>query len=171
MLHRPATPEDLAAIRDLQIDSWRRAYAGILPDAFLGREVETILGDRWQALPGPHWIVDTMWDGGALAGFVTVDRLKGPGAYVDNLHVVAAAQGRGVGRILMARAARQLAGETVPRLWLTVIRENEKARSFYRGIGGAEGPEQAETLYGQPIVTLPVEWADLPALADLAAAR
>ncbi len=163
----PATPDDLHALRDLHIDSWRRAYRGMVSDAFLKDGVVAALGRRWQSFPEPHWIVETARENGRLAGFVTVDRHKGPGAYVDNLHVAARAQGRGLGRLLMARAAAILAGEGVARLWLTVIRENAQARAFYRAIGGEEGPGQPDDLFGEPIVSLPVAWSDLPALAAL----
>ena len=171
MILRPATDADLVAVRELQIASWRRAYRGILPDAFLGAPVAKVLADRWAALPGPHWIVETAWDGGRLAGFVSVDRSHDGGAYVDNLHVAAAAQGRGAGRALMASAAATLSAEGHAALWLTVIRENRAARQFYRRLGGVEGAERAETLFGQPIVSLPVTWTDLDRLARCAARR
>lgn len=158
---------DLDALRDLHIDSWRRAYRGMVSDSFLARGVESALGARWAEMPGAHWIVETARADGRLAGFVTVDRQKGPGAYVDNLHVADWAQGRRLGRILMARAAAILSHEGVARLWLTVIRENTQARRFYRGIGGIEGAEQSASLFGEPIVSLPVEWTDMAALAAL----
>ncbi len=167
---RPAAAADLPAIRDLQIASWQRAYRGILPDAFLAAEVPALLAGRWAALPGPHWIVGTAWRDGALAGFVSVDRDRTGGAYVDNLHVAAAAQGRGVGRALMAAAAGQLAREGHRRLWLTVVRENAQARGFYRRLGGREGPVAEELLYGQPVAAIPVMWRDLGLLARSRAA-
>ncbi len=164
---RPARPEDLPAIRDLQIASWRHAYAGLLPESFLETEVLDVLGERWARMPEPHWFVDTAWIGGALAGFVSVDRNRGPGAYVDNLHVARASQGHGAGRQLMAGAARRLEAEGAGRLWLTVIRENEGARAFYRRIGGQEGALDETLLYGQPVSILPVEWTDLARLGGL----
>ena len=163
-----ARAADLPAIRDLQVASWRRAYRGILPDAFLEDGVVAALSDRWASLPGKAWIVDTAWVGGALAGFISVDRGHGPGAYIDNLHVARDAQGRGVGKALVAGAAATLHGEGVARLWLTVIDRNARARAFYRRLGGAEGAMMPERLYGQPIRALPVEWTDLSALAALA---
>ncbi len=164
---RPATQADLGAIRDLQVDSWRGAYRGMLPDSFLQDEVVEVLSGRWAVLPGDSWIVDTAWDGDRLAGFISVDREKGPGAYVDNLHVAARAKGAGVGRRLMANAARALALDGVGRLWLTVIDENTPARGFYRRMGGRELQPFDELLYGQPVTAIPVEWNDLKALAAL----
>lgn len=167
----PARPDDLEPIRDLQIASWQDAYRGLLPDGFLDADVPRILGTRWAKYPGPGWIVTCAREDGRLLGFVTVDRGKGPGAYVDNLHVARAGRGRGIGRRLMADVAAQLAPAGVGRLWLTVIRENSAARGFYRAIGGVEGPQGREELYGQPVVTLPVEWRDLDRLAALGRGR
>jgi ribosomal protein S18 acetylase RimI-like enzyme len=165
---RPARPEDLPAIRDLQIASWRHAYAGLLPESFLQDEVTEVLGARWAHMPEPHWFVETAWAGETLAGFVSVDRKRGPGAYVDNLHVGRAAQGQGAGRQLMAAAARRLDAEGTRRLWLTVMEGNTGARAFYRRIGGQEGALDQTLLYGQPVSIRPVEWLDLAHLGGLA---
>ncbi|MDJ0629037.1 MAG: N-acetyltransferase [Rhodobacter sp.] len=165
---RPATQADLPAIRDLQIASWRRTYHGILPDTFLGAPVAEVLSRRWSEWPGPDWLIETAWDGAALVGFVAIDRAHAGGAYVDNLHVSAARQGRGIGRRLMSRAAHILARDGHATLWLTVIRENAATRAFYRRLGGTEGPDRHEELYGQPVTTRVIRWSDLPGLACLA---
>ncbi len=165
---RDATGADVAQIRDLQIASWRDAYRGLLPTAFLEGEVETVLGARWAALPDRGWDVLVVYEGARLAGFASVDLDRGQGAYVDNLHVADWARGRGVGRTLMAEAARRLLVLGVPMLWLTVMRENHAARAFYARIGGQERPGKEHLLYGNPVFSLPVEWPDLPRLAALA---
>ncbi len=163
---RPADTADLTAIRDLQIANWQGAYRGMVSDAFLERDVPEILARKWAELPGSDNLVLTAWDDD-LAGFVAVERSRPGGPYVDNLHVAEVARGRGIGRALMAEAARILSAEGSRTLWLTVIRENAPTRAFYRGIGGIEGPEQKDFLYGQGIVSLPVRWDDLSALAAL----
>ena len=99
---------------------------------------------------------------------VSVDRARDGGAYVDNLHVRTEAQGHGVGRRLMAAAARDVLDHGGETLWLTVIRENTQTRAFYRRIGGEEVAELEERLYGEAVATLKVRWVDLGALAALA---
>jgi len=165
---RPARESDLSAIRDLQIASWRRSYAGILPETFLQRDMVDVLSHRWSRLPGAHWIILTGLQGDDLQGFVTVDRTHAGGPYVDNLHVAQSAQGRGVGRALMAKVAQQLQGEGHQSLWLTVIVENDRARAFYRKIKGIEGAVQQELLYEHPVTTHPVHWKNLSGLAAFA---
>ncbi len=165
---RPARVKDLEAICALQVASWRRAYRGMVSDAFLGDPVVEVLGKRWAVLPGGAWVVDCVWQAEDLLGFVSVDRAHEGGPYVDNLHVAYHAQGQGIGRALMAGTAAQLVAEGQDSLWLTVIRENHPTRAFYARIGGAEGPAFPERLFGEPIHALPVRWNDLPALAAFA---
>ena len=162
---RPARAQDLDAICALHVASWRRAYRGMVSDDFLDAPVVEVLAKRWAVLPGADWIVDCIWQGEALLGFISVDRAHQGGPYVDNLHVAHRAQGQGIGRALMAGTAAQLLNEGHDTLWLTVIRENHPTRAFYRRIGGVEGPDYPERLYGEPIHALPVRWNDLPALA------
>jgi len=165
--YRPVGAADLPAIRDLQIDSWRRTYRGMLPDRFLKDEVEGALGARWAAMPGAAWVVESVWNGSRLAGFIAVDTEVAGGAYVDNLHVADWAQGQGLGRALMVRAAQAVAARGIGAMWLTVMRDNPGSRAFYRRIGGIEGPEQTQDLCGQLVHCLPVRWNDLSELTDL----
>lgn len=162
---RIATAQDLEAICKLQCASWRHAYRGMVPERFLTQDLDAVLGARWAALPGPGWTVLTAWASTRLVGFVAVDPARGGGAYVDNLHVAPDAHRQGVGRALMAQAAMHHVA--APKLWLTVIEANSPARGFYRRMGGIEGPAMTESLYGHTVVTRPVIWTDLAALAKL----
>lgn len=165
---RTATGDDLTAICDVQIASWRRAYHGLLPNDFLCDPVARVLADRWSALPGAAWLVDTAWISDRLAGFISVDRARAGGAYVDNLHVAHWAQGNGLGRMLMGRAALDVARKGGSAMWLTVMRDNHPTRAFYARLGGIEGAEQTEMLYGHSVRTFPVRWEDLSELAGFA---
>ena len=169
---RLGTPQDLTAIRDLQIASWQKAYQGILPAQFLTDNVPTILDQRWADWPGPDWRVFIACQGENLIGFLSLDLAHDGGGFVDNLHVAGAAQGAGVGRSLMVMAAQEVRHTGLDRLWLTVIRENEAARAFYSSIGGGEEPGADYDLFGQMVQAIPVAWTDkrLTVLADLARA-
>ncbi|MEL7117171.1 MAG: GNAT family N-acetyltransferase [Pseudomonadota bacterium] len=149
----------------LQTQSWQAAYRGMLPDTFLDAEVPGLLRERWSYWPGGDWRVETVWSAQFLLGFVSVDLAHAGGAYVDNLHVAPAAQGQGIGRVLMQNAAAHALPVGV--LWLTVIDKNAGARAFYTGLGGLEGPAATELLYGQEVTTHKMIWteATLAALA------
>ncbi|MCP3971793.1 MAG: GNAT family N-acetyltransferase [Rhodobacteraceae bacterium] len=162
-IYRAAAGGDVAAIRDLQVESWRHAYRGMLSEDFLSGGVERVLAQHWAAMPGDDWIVETAWAQAGLAGFVAADcgGHGEDGAFVDNLHVAPRFQGRGLGRVLMARTAVRMTARGLSGAWLTVIRENRGSRDFYRRLGGVEGPEIAAELFGEPIVKLAVRWHDL----------
>lgn len=165
-----AVAGDLDDIRDIQIASWQKAYRGMVSDAFLDDDVPRIMAEKWSRLPGEDWIVLVARRDGAVVGFVALDMSHDGGPYIDNLHVDPDQRGGGAGTRLMAAAAREVIGRQGRLIWLTVIRENAPTRAFYRAMGGEEGPDEWDDLYGQRIVSRSVTWRDLDALAALGAA-
>jgi ribosomal protein S18 acetylase RimI-like enzyme len=139
----PARVEDADAIAALQIESWRSAYRGFLPDAFLDGPIVEDRLRLWRArLPAPapeRRLVLEAITNGALAGFVCVllDAEPQWGALLDNLHVRPDLKGLGIGKQLFERA-RNWVGTVAPtaRMHLTVIEENVAARRFYDRQGG-----------------------------------
>ncbi len=57
---------------------------------------------------------------------------------MTDLAVDPAAQGRGVGRLLLARAVERLTAAGHPRLGLAVTRGNDRARRLYDALGFTE---------------------------------
>ncbi len=142
---RAASPEDYRRIAELHAESWRSAYRGILPDAWLDDGVQQNRLARWTSrmLPSiaPDMLILIAVEVDELAGFICVVLDEDPqwGALVDNLHVHPSRKSHGLGRLLMAHAAqwieRQRPGSAV-HLW--AFEANEGARAFYRHLGGAE---------------------------------
>jgi GNAT superfamily N-acetyltransferase len=81
-------------------------------------------------------------DDGAVVGFVSVkERSHFTGAaeaYVGELVVAEAAEGRGVGRSLMAAVEEWARGRGIARVSLDTGAANEGARAFYAALGYAE---------------------------------
>jgi GNAT superfamily N-acetyltransferase len=139
----PVEPADAEAIAALHVESWRSAYRGLLPDAFLdGPVVDDRLRlwrERVNGGATDHQLVVMAVSQGELIGFVCVlpdnDALYGP--RLDNLHVKPSLKGTGIGSQLF-RAALDWVGRTMPgrpmHLW--VIEENFPARRFYDHRGG-----------------------------------
>jgi GNAT superfamily N-acetyltransferase len=139
----PADVDDAAAIAAIHAASWRSAYRGFLPDAFLDGPV---LDDRlrmWTArmrapAPDRRCVLKATVDG-ALAGFacVLLDAEPEWGALLDNLHVRPDMKGQGVGSLLFA-GAREWVSAIAPgeSMHLTVIEGNLPARRFYERQGG-----------------------------------
>ena len=106
---RPATSDDAAAIRDLV----RSAYAKWVP--LIGREPRPMTADYDLAVREHDF--DLLHDGAALVGLIET-ALRDDHLWIENVAVTPSAQGRGIGRQLLARAedrARQ-AGRSETRL-------------------------------------------------------
>ena len=94
------------------------------------------------------------------------------GAHVDNLHVAHSAQRRGLGSLLLDRAARiVLERRPASGIWLWVLEGNADAKAFYLARGGALRDRQLSpppggdpaNLQGQPW-RVRVVWPDAKAL-------
>lgn len=138
-----AGPEDAPAIAALHVTSWRSAYKGLVPDAFLAGPVEedrrTLWESRLSAPDDSRLVLKAVDDRGTMVGFTCVLRDADPacGPLLDNLHVAPDLKGRGIGALLL-QASRAWSSAVAPgqpmHLW--VIEGNAQARHFYDREGG-----------------------------------
>ncbi|QJP70636.1 GNAT family N-acetyltransferase [Burkholderia glumae] len=172
-----ALADTIAAIQTL---SWQHAYAGLLPADYLIHRALAERGATWRArlLEGaeaPLEISLARGDG-VPVGFSCLMPEREPeyGVYLDNLHVLPAFQGYGLGKRLLASCAARLAEVWPGRpLFLYVLDGNTMAREFYQRIGGKESAPFNHTLTGANVV-LPVRrvtWTEVPALMARLAPR
>lgn len=146
----PAGPADAEALARVHVRSWREAYRGLLPDAYLARMSEADFSRRFRrALTNPAAGEMTLIAltrqgpvGYAQAG-PSRARIPGEGE-VATLYVLRQAQGRGLGRRLLAASARTLAAEGAASLAISVLRDNIAARGFYEHLGGEAEPARLE---------------------------
>lgn len=140
MLVRAATSADSNKVASLHATSWRHAYRGALSDEYLAGDVESDRRQLWEmrlAEPTEGQHVLLAEDGGQLLGFVCVyvGEDRECGSYLNNIHVVPAAQRRGIGRLLL-HATATVCGESQPGgLYLWVLQANTKAQAFYARYG------------------------------------
>jgi GNAT superfamily N-acetyltransferase len=163
---RPARGGDAAAIAALYIDTWRTAYAGLLPDRVL-------LGMS-QATQQPHWARQI---GGADTVLVAVNgqdqpigvasgggcrdrRFRGAGE-VFTLYVSPSHQGQGHGKALFDEilSAHSELGRDSALLW--VLARNP-SRFFYEAMGGVRVAERDESLWGVVLPEIAYQWTLLP---------
>jgi ribosomal protein S18 acetylase RimI-like enzyme len=141
---RLAAPDDWRAVAGIHAASWRSAYRGIYPDAYLDGEAAEERRAYWRgALAAMDPELDAVFlalDGGEAVGFACLRRrVEAAGPLLDNLHVLPERKGQGIGRRLLAAAAQWLVGkEPGAALQLGVWEDNRAARAFYARLGGRE---------------------------------
>ena len=171
---RRAAVADAAALAAVHVAGWGEAYAGLVPDHMLAAlSVDSraatwarILAERAQA---PATTVHVACDAGRIVGFAASgaqrsaelrERFEGE---VSAIYVLRRAQGQGIGRALMATAARDLLAGGLGGAALWVLRDNWPARRFYEHLGGEPAAERtdrrgdvclAEVAYGWRALTL-----------------
>ncbi|MDX1540843.1 MAG: GNAT family N-acetyltransferase [Geminicoccaceae bacterium] len=150
---RPARPDDAAAIsavirqfsREDGYDSPITA-AGLEELAFgISPRVRVILAEQGQTLAGYVLYYPSFDTDHAARGF-----------YLQDVYVRPEARGQGIGRALMAAAARRCLEDGGLYLFWNALETNNAGRAFYRAIGAVE----------EPVVTLSLQPEALRALAD-----
>jgi ribosomal protein S18 acetylase RimI-like enzyme len=139
---RNASPEDAAAIADIQIRTWQVAYAHVFP------------GSSLAALSNTHERRSRFWRerieeprkrdhilvagfGAEPSGFASLggSRVDESLGEVYAIYVLPEAWGGGVGRALMATALEHLGADGFPEAMLWVLEDNPRARAFYERSG------------------------------------
>lgn len=138
---RRATVEDSAGLAEIQVASYRTAYAGLLPESYLEEFTCEEQEQDWRELLSAEWddVLYVAEEAGEIVGYAL--GRSGPceippydGELVA-LHVRHADQGRGIGRGLITAVAGALreAGSTKLMLW---VLEHNPARVMYEQVGG-----------------------------------
>lgn len=163
---RRAKGEDVAAIAEIHVRSWRAAYRGILPDELLDGLSVSERAASWRALLDggeEDWLVLVAESGdGELAGFCSVATpSRDPGAdqataELGALYIDPGRWRRGVGTTLLTAALEELSGVGLRDVVLWVLPENRTARAFYERFGFKleEGVEKREERSGRPVIRL-----------------
>jgi len=160
---RRATPGDARRIAEIQVETWRAAYVGVMPQEILdGLDVDESAG-RWEQWLGVETTAQFVVErAGAGVGFASVGPCphEPESGEVYSIYVRPEAWGTGSGWALMDAAVEWLA-ERWQEAILWVAEENPRARSFYERYGwvaettrveevvpGAEVPEVLYRLSG-----------------------
>jgi ribosomal protein S18 acetylase RimI-like enzyme len=143
---RAARVDDAAPMAMLHLRAFRRAYRGILPDAFL----DGLVVDEWVAkrrahlehLPRPDlrwWLAenDDRVSGLAATGLSNDADARPNEGEVLVLYVDPDRVGTGIGRALMDHLIDDLRARGLPSLSLWVFEANDRARRFYEKAGFA----------------------------------
>jgi GNAT superfamily N-acetyltransferase len=176
---RPAVTSDAAEISKVQVEAWRDAYVGILPDQSLI--------DMNPGKAAPRWmrIIVQMSDarqfcvaecegktvgfchGGTQRRVLDPTRRRRPGAAeIYALYVDPNFQGFGIGSALMLRVAQHLGEAGFTSLALSMLSGNRIARRFYEHLGGVAGEESPSVVMGIPTSEVLYRWSDIDSLME-----
>ena len=128
---RPARADDVPRLVALARRSWRSAFAGVAPAAWVEHRERSSLEAEWYARDWPAMLV--LENGGELLGVVQVARDEINGLWVEPRH-----QGRGIGTQLLAAGEQRIAAAGHATAWLVCNALDERALAFYRRRGYRE---------------------------------
>lgn len=169
---RDATIADMPAVGRLHIDSWRTAYAGLLPQVFLDRLTYAEREQRWRT-----WFEDDdgrrllliAVEGNEVVGFVAAWPEPGGEPHIVEvaaLHVARSQHGRGLGKRLLARVASRAEQRGFAALSLEML-EGNPTGGFYAHLGGLVTDRYASVLDGEAVTDVRYRWTDIATLSRL----
>ena len=136
-------PDDVEAIADGHVASWREAYRELMPAAYLDALSRDESSARWRESLGRE-------DARLLIGYATVGPDEEPvRGMLLLMYVRERAWGTGAGRELMIAAEDALRELGYADAVLWVLERNERARRFYETAGwSADGGRQSQDYGG-----------------------
>ena len=166
---RAATADDVTAMAKVRIDTWRSAYAGIVPSDHLESLSYDRTAEGWRSgifasgSPDLAAFVAEEADG-QIAGIAIcgpAEGLEGKGTgQVHVLYVLPGFQRRGVGRSLMQRCGRHLVSRGYGSLVVWVLKDNPY-REFYEGLSGVQAGEKLVEIGDASLVEVAYEWSEI----------
>jgi GNAT superfamily N-acetyltransferase len=154
---RRATVADAAGIARVQVDGWRAAYRGLVPQAHLDGLSYADREQRWAAIAAnPEQATFVALAGEVVVGFGNggarhSQRLDSDGELYA-LYVWPGRWRSGFGRRLIGAVAAELAARGSVGLGVWVLRDNAAGCRFYAALGGQRSVE-AETFIGGACLT------------------
>lgn len=172
-LIRDATVEDATGIARVHVETWRSAYAGILPSEYLARlsweEGARRLQEYLKNMEPERFLLVAEVQG-EIAGFSSGGpERSGDEVYrgeIYALYVLPAYQRQGIGRRLVGASARRLLQAGTGNLLIWVLSANP-SRRFYERLGGQPVREREIEIGGISLPEVGYGWSDLEALASM----
>jgi GNAT superfamily N-acetyltransferase len=170
---RLAQEADAAGIARVHVDTWRSAYAGLLPDKLLASLSYERRENYWRSLLAdanrPEFVYVAENEDGQIVGFVSGGpERSGDALYKGELYaiyVLAEHQGRGTGRQLVRANCQRLIEQGLTSMLLWVLDTNPW-RAFYDALGGKPVREKQETIGDATLTEVGYGWENIRPLAD-----
>ena len=139
---RPAMPEDAEALAKVHIDSWRSAYRGFVPEAFLAGLDYGRREDQFRSsIASNAREIHVAEEDGTIQGFLSLGVCED--ADVDHestgeiraIYLAPEFWRKGTGRFLCEWAETQLASRGYSTIILWAFKDNGRGRKFYDAMG------------------------------------
>ena len=171
MIVREAHSADAPAIGQVQVDSWRTTYAGIVPADYLASLSYEQQGQVWERYISTLSSAAAMYVAEAATGEVVGFAHSGPERsghkiYTGELYAIyllAAHQRQGLGRQLMRATVNGLLQHGLPSMLVWVLAANS-FRAFYEALGGQIVAERDHTMWGKKMREIGYGWPSLEGL-------
>lgn len=138
---RPAVVSDALEIARVQVESWRWAYPGLLPQSYLDALSPERRARSWTELLQASDLRMITWvavDDDGYCGLVSAGPVRsdsGTTGEVYSLYVSERVASTGVGHLLLAYTTAQLKAMMFGQAVLWVLEQNARARLFYEREG------------------------------------
>ena len=159
---RPATPADADAIGRVQVETWRVAYQGLLPDDVIARfDLEArqrLWRDGLARVPRPGSATFVAELDGEVVGFASVGRSREDEAETEGelyaIYLHPSRWDQGIGRALLERAEESMRAYGFERAILWVMEGNERGERFYRAAGWQHDGRKVDAFQGVEVAEL-----------------
>ncbi len=169
---REAVYDDIPAISQVHVDTWRSTYAGIVPDEVLAGLSYKKRQVAWQQVfenarkvDGFTYVAEN--ELGQVIGFSDggKERTKRPNyqGELNALYILEGYQRQGFGRELVTVTARRLDSMGI-RTMLVWVLEMNPACEFYEALGGQVVQEKEIEIGGKELIEIAYGWRELSTL-------
>jgi L-amino acid N-acyltransferase YncA len=170
---REATFADAPGVARVQVDTWRTAYRGMIPDSYLDSLNYEESAQRWgRGFSNPEWrgFAFVAEEAGEIVGFAVggPQRSEVPGydGELNAIYVLQDQQGKGIGRALAQAVTRELLARGMHSMVVWVLTDNHPSRRFYESLGGVWLREQEFELDGLMLMETGYGWEDVSPVAN-----
>ncbi|HYN37626.1 MAG TPA: GNAT family N-acetyltransferase [Rhodospirillales bacterium] len=165
---RPGRPADAEAIARVYVESWRSAYAGLIPNGVLVRMSANAQAREWSQQLARRNLADAVLvadlSGAGIIGFGSCGAarrsLLPQAGEIFTLYVTPEHQERGIGRAMLIRLFDGLIDRGLDSAIVWVLAQNP-ARFFYEAMGGRRIAGKEERLWNTTLPQTAYGWDDL----------
>jgi GNAT superfamily N-acetyltransferase len=156
---RLATVDDADTIGRIQVETWRAAYTGLMPDEVIARfdvESRQQLWRVWFDQPWPGSVVFVAEHDGRVIGFANFGpcREEERAGELYAIYVLPTSWGTGAGRALIQRTEESMRSSGFGEAILWVLEGNERAERFYRAAGWEPDGRKVDQFQGAAVSEL-----------------